>query len=496
MAVRPQCLRCRSPAALSSHVPFKCGHWMCRNCGPPQTCPEDGRPCQQFVGEIETQVTQVLADFMRVEEEQKDQLLLKAQNEYLRNAVKTAFLLTREKPDMLPLPVPVPSAVLPPLVPLVSYKCPVCLEFPTLDWNSLQLHLEQRHIVPRPMVRPRLPQRNYQLSDLSLTQLHPSPNYSLIQREIYQLLDEAQKRVAGERLQAEGEKQGVWRKLLEVLVVDCEFVEFGLAAVGCPSPAFELAYILRINLIEVAFPGYFEQFLCLSEEEQGRFLPFAQRMVLDKVHSALQSCGFSLSSTGNITSPAFTFSKSQLKLTFCVADSAAQALSELFSVYLQVDRTGMAAIVYALQHWAGKRGLGETLKGEICVIMVIAYMQKEEMLPVLQPKVGYSRSNYPNIPQETNLAAETRLFELFRYYALHFDWQKDCISILTRDKLPKQQKGWQNSHIALENPLNCQANLTSDLSKEDSKALIDEFRLAFQLLAQGNGFLAVCSHSR
>jgi hypothetical protein len=309
---------------------------------------------------------------------------------------------------------------------------------------------------------------------------------------MYKLVEEGQRQQDRGREDAKAELQGVWSKLLEVMA-DLDMKE---CYSECPSPTLEFTYIIYIDLVNAAFPGYLEQFLDLSEQEKDRLTPFAQRMVLDKVHSVLLACGFYMCSTFSITSPTFTFAKSQLRLRFCVADPAAEALSELFCVYMRGDKSGIIAITYAVQYWANMRGLGDTLKAEICFILVIAYLQYAKKLPCIEPKVGYSRTDYPNLDPMPILLAETSLFEIFRYYGGYFEWQRDYVSILPREKQLKRENGWESSLFAIECPLDKQINLTSDLSKEEAKALIDEFRLAYQLLGQGNSFQSVCSHSR
>ena len=496
----PVCEVCHSLLSLPSL--YRCSHWICSSCSKANTCPIDFQAVRRLNDQEMVNIQRIMEKIRQITKKETDVWLI-AQNEYVKNAIKTAYSMSSApKAPLRPISNPIRPVLNPPVPSNPSpsrLTCPVCLSDSSSDWPSLQSHLQSRHLVSHSFTPPHLPQRGYQSSSINFPSKLPRPDYPTIRRDIFTILEEAQRMQTTDKTEIEAILQGVWIKMLENLR-DFKAIPCDLMAIEYTSYGKNRSFMLEIDPISTVFPLFFENYVLLPEEEKNRLFPIAQRMILDKIASSVSLFGFKILSISPLPSPNFTFtSEFSLNLRFFIADWSVLALNELFAAYGKgSNRVCLDVVSSAVQFWTVSRRISTALGPEICMILVIAFLQKVGKLPILEAKVGYSRENYEDFREEIggNTREEELIFEFFRYYGETFDWTSQYISILPCNSCLKSSKNWQGSSISIEYPLNPSHNLTSSLSSSESYAIIQEFTLTYRLLSEGNSYKSVCVHSR
>ncbi|TMW57717.1 hypothetical protein Poli38472_014320 [Pythium oligandrum] len=205
--------------------------------------------------------------------------------------------------------------------------------------------------------------------------------------------------------------------------------------------------------------------------------------------------------------------------------------AELLRTYAEFD--GRVRILGVLiKFWAKERGICDGSKGFLSsyvhVLLVVYYLQvRVGMLPNLQhpmllqqSKVSQRNANAGEVSfcadveaarvfhkatssfdRATGLSIAELLYGFFVFYATEFDFETRVVSIRAPDQRISKKLRWYNSsfkdwRISIENPVEPDRDAGAILEPKKQKKTLDEFQRSYELLTEGESFLAsVCASS-
>ncbi|RKP07057.1 hypothetical protein THASP1DRAFT_17623 [Thamnocephalis sphaerospora] len=196
--------------------------------------------------------------------------------------------------------------------------------------------------------------------------------------------------------------------------------------------------------------------------------------------------------------------------------------TRLFQTYTMADQR-VRPLLFAVKRWSKMRAIsnasqdGGTLNSYTHVLMMLAYLQRQRVIPPLQRiccgkhpqetlRASSAVADYTQVsPSPNTMSTGQLLVGFFRYYAFEFNYAEECVSVRLGGTLSRSAKSWpdqpgssmrcadgQPAALCVEDPFVLERNCAVSAIRRSVAGIRWEYERALRALLSNRGLEGAC----